>query len=475
MLFVLFLAHLPFLQYDPDQNVDLHTRGAWTDEGLYASQTLNFLERGKLDLYENSTFVRGPLLNILQLPFFVITGPHRLTARLIVLISLLFALWFFASRKGMGMTILFFIPVSFLQYQLFHFSHYAMAEMLCVSAVLVSLGIFITAVDKGGKAWKKLLIAAFFLFVAYGMKIQYLYLAAILPLASGLNWLVALIRREQETHPLFRVFVISTGFTLMWAMIYLLFWYLPNQDFYQYIMGSEVSGRYKDSLEDMWKLTRFNIEHFIWCDSTKAVITGFLLAIVLLPFFGIRKSVQRSGIIFAIAWLILELHKLPMTYLPQRYLLSLYAVMGLFIAFLLSSLWRRRAGRWVSVLILGAIFAFHVPNYLSSLENRSDDLGKVNDYLAQYDLEGEVILGPWAASLSWGTHAITKPVWNGYFNYQAPIETHKPVMVISEKNEAESDKAYSSQGIVLEEAADSVRIFNVWRYEIGIYWISPGS
>lgn len=62
-LFVIALTlflHLPFLSSDPDPRSDVNTRGAWTDEGLYASQARNFITTGSLSLKENSTFIRGP-------------------------------------------------------------------------------------------------------------------------------------------------------------------------------------------------------------------------------------------------------------------------------------------------------------------------------------------------------------------------------------------------------------------------------
>ncbi|HRZ76641.1 MAG TPA: hypothetical protein P5248_04690, partial [Bacteroidales bacterium] len=84
----------------------------------------------------------------------------------------------------------------------------------------------------------------------------------------------------------------------------------------------------------------------------------------------------------------------------------------------------------------------------------------------------DLLLRAWAASACWGTHAVTKPVWNGYFNYEDPLGRFQPVLILSETDEEESDEAWRSQGIDLNAAADSVRVFPLWRYEVGMYWIN---
>ena len=241
-LFLLFLLHLPFLSKDPDKQVDIHTRGAWTDEGLYASQILNFIETGTLDLHENSTLVRGPLFNLVQLPVFLISGPSRTAARLLVLLSLLAASFLLFRKQPFRVALWIFAAVLLLQYQVFHFSHYAMAEMMIVASILMALHFYSRAVSGEAKAPVQLLWASFFLFAAYGLKIQYLYAAGILPLALAFDWIQSLIQRR-DTLARFRLFWIGSSFSLGWAGLYFLAWYLPNADFYSYIMGSEVSGR----------------------------------------------------------------------------------------------------------------------------------------------------------------------------------------------------------------------------------------
>lgn len=475
-LLLLFLLHLPFLSKDPDKQVDIHTRGAWTDEGLYASQILNFLETGTLDLHENSTLVRGPLFNLAQLPVFLISGPSRAAARLLVLLSLLAASFLLFRKQPFRAALWIFTAVLLLQYQVFHFSHYAMAEMMIVATILMALHFYTRAVSGEAKVVSQLLWASFFLFAAYGLKIQYLYAAGILPLALAFDWLQALFQRR-DAQAGFRLFWIGSTFSLAWAGLYFLAWYLPNADFYTYIMGSEVNGRYPEGLAGMWTLVRFNIEHLVWTPATRLLLLGFIASL----FFLMAAAIGKPGIFrekyrhpwwpFLLAWLMLELHKLPMNYLPNRYLLSLFVLAGLFSALLGARLWHKGGivSRSIVLLLSGLLLGINMHYYMRSLHSRSEELTVVNEYLRQQDLRGKVVLGSWAPALCWGTRAVTKPVWKDYFNDEDPIRRFAPAMIISETDEEDSNEAYRSQGIHLDSLATENAEFAVWRYRIGLY------
>ena len=99
ILFLLLLCHIPFLGADPDTLVDIDTRGAWSDEGLYSSQIRNLVNHHTFNIKENTTFIRGPLLNIIQLPFFYFFGSKLIVCRLITLISILICLISFSFYK----------------------------------------------------------------------------------------------------------------------------------------------------------------------------------------------------------------------------------------------------------------------------------------------------------------------------------------------------------------------------------------
>jgi hypothetical protein len=109
--------------------------------------------------------------------------------------------------------------------------------------------------------------------------------------------------------------------------------------------------------------------------------------------------------------------------------------------------------------------------YFKSLNERTYHIKKMNEYLLKYDLSEKEIFGSWAASASWGSGARIKNVWNDAIN-KSKIEDVSADIILSELDESESNEFYKKNGINLFEISDSVRVFNVGKYKLGIFWIS---
>ncbi|MCF8297481.1 MAG: hypothetical protein K9J13_08075, partial [Saprospiraceae bacterium] len=172
-LAILLLMQLPFLTADPDKLVDVSTRGAWTDEGLYASQISNLVNGYEFDIEENNTFVRGPVFNVIQLPFFYIFGTKLIVSRLIVLLFTIFTLLLFVKSKNHVFA--FFLTITTLtQFHIFQFTHYGLAEMMGVNFIMLSLYFYLKFYDSGRLKIKWLFIASLMIFLCYSTKIQYL-------------------------------------------------------------------------------------------------------------------------------------------------------------------------------------------------------------------------------------------------------------------------------------------------------------
>jgi 4-amino-4-deoxy-L-arabinose transferase-like glycosyltransferase len=474
IIILLFLLHLPFLTADPDTQTDLHTRGAWTDEGLYSSQVRNFLNTGTFEVKENSTFVRGPLYNVIQLPFFYFFGSGLVVSRLIVLISLLLALFLFLVDEKLRQTGIFLAFLVATQYHLFHFSHYGLAEMLCNSFILYSLWFLIHYLRTSGKQSSLLLLSATCLFAAYSCKIQYLYVAAILPITLLYLGVERQVKHKEPWTKAFRGFFLASGFSLLLSLVYLA-WYLANRGFYDHVMLNEVNGRYPNDLHTILAVFRFNVATFLW---VKGLATLWILLFAALPGIGIwillRKQSGDMKVIltFSLVWILLEMHKLPMTYLPNRYLLSLFLATGLMASAIFSILYDAGKGWKLGISILASLVMLMNSSAITkSYRSRTYDLQAVNNYLKKTSFHNEYALGSWATAVSWNTGLRTIPVWNHYFNDKAPLETYHPRLVIVEDTEAETDQAFRSNGMNLDSIADSVRIFPIWRYKVKVYWM----
>ncbi|HRY33963.1 MAG TPA: hypothetical protein P5531_13430 [Bacteroidales bacterium] len=476
LLCLLFLMHLPFLTSDPDRITDVHTRGAWTDEGLYSAQLRNYLISGEFDIKENSTFVRGPLLNMLQFPFFYLFGNQRIVARLIVLLITFAVPLLFLRLKGFEAFAFFSILLIYSQLHLFHFSHYALAEMLAIDMVLVSVYFFIRSQSEKAlsshRAWY-ILLATCFIFIAYGLKIQFLYLAALLPFSL----LVVAFTVSRERGQAFHLFGLSVLFALLLAGLYAV-WYAINKSFYDYIMLEETGGRFASDPGQLIETIRWNFNFFLWVRELKPLWIALPVSLMVIIWQRFRRKTGRQSLamwVIGCCWLILELHKLPMWYLPNRYLLPLFAVVSLLAAFALSLLYLQRGIYKWSALMAGILIAvLNVPFHYRIYEERSDGLGEMNHYLASVKYDGRYGLGSWAASASWGSDMRTAPVWKDYFNAKDPLQQFHPAVIITETDQSDSNQAWMQLGIDPGEYSDSARIFRIWKYDVGVYWLKQG-
>lgn len=477
LLTLWFAMQLPFLTADPDTLLDIHTRGAWTDEGLYSGTARNFLNTGFIDPYENSLYTRGPLFTFAQIPVFFVFGQSLLVARLMVLLFTLFVFVLYFRRKETQLTGIFLLLAGFTQVHLFHFSHYAMAEVLATGMILIALLCLVDS-SRPGVATRirrrRALGAATLLFVAYGLKIQFLYIAFLLPGFALVRMMPHLASGSEQARELRRDFGWSVLVTAGWMVVYTLLWYLPNFDFYNYVMTREVDSRFPETLTRILSSARFNFTELLFVPYLKPLIvaggtalTGGLLWLIIRP--SRWEHSERVFFLLGLLWFIGELHKIPMTYMPHRYLVPAYVSVALMIASVLSVTFRE--GRWpaVAVVLLVSGMAFWQLRFTAeAYQRRTYDLQAVNRYLKQYDWKGKTITGAWGPSAAWGTKARVFPVWYGFVNDDRALDA---AMIIAESDQEDSDRSLKMQGIDLSARADSVRRFPIWRYEADFYWL----
>jgi len=476
LLILLFAMHLPFLDADPDSLVDINTRGAWTDEGLYSSQIRNFVNGYGFDLEENSTFVRGPVFNIIQLPFFYIFGTKLIVGRLIVLVLTFLTILLFARLKNYETFTFFVSIITLTQFHIFQFTHYALAEMLCIDFVLLGLYFLIKFYQGERKKILLLFFSSMMIFLSYSTKIQYLYALAILPLTVFVISLQKCFLGKSRVKKELIINFWTTGFSILFLGIYFLVWYLPNSEFYNYVMFREAFQRFPEKLAQYPGAIKFSFLHILWIKELKIYLLIFFFSVLLLILSIFKKNIIKPSfvpLVFMIIWILIELHKIPMNYLPYRYLLSLIFVIGIFVSLIFSSLAKINSGFKITLIIAVLLIGIYNTSFnYNAFSRRTHDLKNTNKYLLKHDLSGKTILGPWTASVSWETKAKTLPVWNNFLNFESPIKKHNPILVISEKNESESDKAYSTQNIKLEEISDSIKNYKIWRYDVNLFWIN---
>jgi hypothetical protein len=470
------LTHIPFLTADPDTMVSLNTRGAWTDEGLHTAQLRDYINHGKLELYNSNSFIISPVFNLLLLPFFLVFGTDILVARIISLLFTLAIVFLIGTEKKYTLLAALYAMLVLSQYHFFQFTHYAMIETFAINFILLAVYALIRfekieGTFKAQYSW--VAVASFLIFLAYGTKIQFAYMAVVPPAAF---LLFALFEPDKDKRTLrFRFFGVSALSTLAFALIYVLVWYLPHSAFYNYILSYETSERFADTISGVLTVYRFNFRHLIWVPELKALLITGTISLLVLIFVIFRKPSNHSlslPLIFAFVWLLVEQHKIAMVYLPTRYFLSLIAATGLVAALSLTTVTQGfRRWRIAAVVLLTALMIFQYSDNYKAYQRRTFDIRTVDYYLQRYDFGSQPILGVWAYTLAGGTKAKTLGVRYDYLNFEDPINNYKPRLIITEFNEAESDNVFSRQGIDLKAISDSMRSFKVWRYDLELYWI----
>jgi hypothetical protein len=179
----------------------------------------------------------------------------------------------------------------------------------------------------------------------------------------------------------------------------------------------------------------------------------------------------------SLAWFALELHKLTMVYLPARYQVSLLVSMGLLMSVTAAGLMELKPFRIRAVTVticLAAIltlFSINMHSYYETLNRRTYVLRDTNIYLSQRIGKNDVVLGAWAPSLTWESGSKAIPVWNHFLNYRDPLIRFDPDVIIAETDEQDSEQAWKSQGINLQQISDSIKVVRIGQWDVGIYWL----
>lgn len=476
LLICIGLTHIPFLPADPDTLVSLNTRGAWTDEGLHTAQLRDYINHGKLNLYNSNSFVISPVFNLVLFPFFLVFGTDILVARIVSLLFTFAVVFLLATEKKYIFPAALYAMLILSQYHFFQFTHYAMIETFAINFILLAVYALIRFEKYEGNIKTQyfwIIAVSFLIFLAYGVKIQFAYIAVVPPLAFLLFTLSEPVKDKRQLK--FHFFGVSAFSTLAFALIYLLVWYLPHASFYNHILTYETSHRFADTLPKILEVYRFNFKHLIWVPELKVLLIIAAISLLILIFAIFRKPGNRAltlPLIFAFVWLLVEQHKIAMVYLPTRYFLSLIAATGLFAALSLTAVTQTMfRWRYVVFAMVIALMIFQYSDNYKAYQRRTFDIKAVDAYLQKYDFGSQPILGVWAYTLAAGTKAKTLGIRHNYLNFDDPVNNYKPRLVITEFNEAESDNVYSRQGIDLMAISDSMRSFKVWRYDLELYWI----
>jgi 4-amino-4-deoxy-L-arabinose transferase-like glycosyltransferase len=468
----LLALHIPFLQADADINIT-SSRAAWTDEGIYSLQIRNWLNGFGFSIVETDAFLRTPLFNISVLPFYFLFGIHLWVVRWLVLTITLITAWFLLHKQFIGQWTWPFLVYLLLNFQLFQHCHLGLAEVPAICLILLSLLLY-----KQNVATSKISYLPYIgMLIAAGYKISFAFAPAIFFLLQFSMWLFASKEHKLlHQHMLYRSLLVN----IIGSIIFLSCWYWPNQDFIRHILSIQTEVSLSTQLETNWLKLKSNYEWYAAQPHFKVMFYLFKLNMVGLVILGlIRKRIVFSNenlilLIFSILWLLFEAGKFANNYLPSRYLLSAIAA-NLLLLFVMADLFIQNTHHR-KYAILFSTFAgvmLFLPSIYNSYVHRSFQLAHLNTYLAKTIIDNKYpVMGNWAASCTWECKVALKPLSSGVHNHIETLKLHHPQLVITEPDEADSDKLFERQSVNLKQVADSVVTTNVAHWNLNLYWLS---
>lgn len=480
----LLLMQLPFMVADPDFNLS-HSRDAHSDEGLNTSQVRNFVNYGYVSAWECDNLIKNPLFNVLMAGPFFAFGTRLWVGRGTVLLFVLATLFFISRNRTLRWFWMLFIPVTLLQFHIFSYARFSMAEMVAISCILSSVYHCFRFIQRPepGKRKKHLILAILFSSLAWYFKIQFIYMLFFVPLVFIAWWIKKIWTTRQVNQPGFILALTCITLSIGFVAAYYFAWYLPLKAPYTYIMNNQASNRFGEP-EHLWPIISENYNRYFTQRFLTPLLFVFYLSVIpgILFYFFSPGKVFRALFPVALCWILLESHKLAIHFVPSRYLVSSYVAIGLFSTtviyealrrFILSgkvSALKRYAG-WITLTSVLWLMYNYAITYNATLHQRTFNIHAVNSYLSHYNLKGLTVAGPWAPSLTWDTKARAVPVWSGFLNDKNIIQNLDPVIIFSEPDEADSEQAFKKDGIDLS-LADSVKSYKIGRWPVNLYWMN---
>jgi hypothetical protein len=461
--------HLPYINADANIFIT-HSRAAWTDEGLYTLQLRNWLNGFGFHIEETDAFLRAPLFNAYLLPFYVVLGIHLWTGRLAVIL-LNTILSFIILKRQRELT---FTPLALITllsgFQFFFHAHLGLAETPAILLILLGVQTYSSQTSEGKSSFTPILL----LWVAAGFKLSFVFAPVLLIITQIFMWLFNRKKHDYWT-------ALKKSFTVSVAVILIAFllWYLPHREFIHYILSIQSEVNLNTGWTSLWLKLKSNYEWYAAHPHFKLYVVVFwlnlFLSAVLIGFRKIHlsKGFDSGVFLFMWLWMLVEIIKMSNNYLPERYLLSALAcnilLLGIQINVYTSKL---SLSLWLLPVLCSVVLLLRLPTYTEAYHLRTFVLNDINTYLRKTITTHQPVMGNWAASCCWEANVPLKTLARGVHNHEATLAKHHPQLVITEADEADSDKLFEQQGIQLSAVADSSIQVQVAHWPLTLYWLS---
>lgn len=297
-------------------------------------------------------------------------------------------------------------------------------------------------------------------------KIQFAY---ILVLPVLFHAFLYLIYRDKIYFQKLKVSLMTFLFIIF---LFISLWYLPFKAEWESIMSIQ-SGAI--SLE---KITPYLLWHNVklhFFTFNYLIMTILFTILVVFSGFGIiRKSFSEKSnslLLLSFLWVLVESHKIGMEYLPMRYLIGFYFSICFFIVVSLYHFFKHKnlIFKVLAVVFVLIFFAQSASQYYRSYNSRTYSVHYANIYFEKLASPSDVMIGPWATSLNWKSKSYAVPIWHGFLQDNDILGHYKPDFILSEPSQVESNYAYKISGIDLYENADSIKQFQIAKWEVNVF------
>lgn len=482
LLLLLVILQIPFLNADPDLFLS-HSRDAHSDEGLNTIQLRNYINHGYLDPWECDNLMKNPLFNVILFLPFKIFGTKLLVARLTVLFFMTGVLLFIGMHKPWRKWLMFITPIVFLQFHIFQYMHFGLAETMSIGCILMAMFGIVQMWDQPDtlkKVGHLIMALSFFMFSWY-MKIQFLYImcvAAILILIY-LIWEVA--KNKGIKKQTLIIATVAIVYTALLGFFYYQFWYLKYKMPYEYIMKNQTGGRFDFGVY-FWQIIGENLTRYFSTQYVKPVWISFVIALPLgiFAWIKVKNKLYKRIFLFSLIWCLFEVHKIAIHHVPSRYLLSAYASMLVLTGTVLYGLCNltmekvSNTYRYLYRLYFAGMLVLtgtHLYNYGIAAGRRTYRVMELNNYMYHYNTKNIVVIGPWAPTVTWNTQMRSFPVWKDFLNFKDIKNKYHPDVVVTEPGESDSDGAFCADNFDIVNEADSVKKTWIGKWPVHIYWM----
>lgn len=467
-----------FFDADPHHEIS-GSRGPFTDEGLNTFQARNFVNFGYWGVDEGDNLIKSPLYNGWLVTALQVVD-SRTGLRIALTFTCLLLTLVLAWNSKLENIYALFIAIGGFQYHLFQFYHFTMTEVLIISTALGGIFMAVQYLEKLENqlpATKSLLISSACFAACFLLKVQYFYILAF-PFIVVFVAFFKGNRKEVIKH-----FLMVSAFFLIFLLLFYSLWYKPLQSTFDKVWAHQGTSRFS-AFNDLWLTFTNSGKYLLWNKFNLIFALTFLVSLPLgvFLFFKSNSSLLKNLLIVSFIWILLELHKPFIIFLPSRYALSLFAAQALWMAITIYGIWTSSSSLklpistvlskvLVAVLLLPLSFEI-IQNQHTLWTQKETRSQQIIDDFASMNFKNEAVVGVWATGLVWNKDAYVLPVWRDFMNDDNILEKRKPLLVITEEEERDSDGVFAKRGINLNVLADSTSSYQYGPYNLHGFFLS---